>query len=99
MLNPGTRISQLITELVPEAADLAGGFIWLRSNVPLFLSALFGSVQGDVLANVPAQDVSQVFDPTGGELEIRSILLWPSFPRPMLRALRWRAVQVRLPGR
>ena len=71
VLNPGVRISQLITELVPESADLAGGFIWLRSNVPLFLSALFGSVRGDVLANVPAQDVSQVFDPTGGALEIK----------------------------
>ena len=71
VLNPGTRISELITDLVPEAADLAGGFIWLRSNVPLFLSALFGSVQGDVLANVPAQQVSQNFDPVQGLLEIK----------------------------
>jgi hypothetical protein len=71
VLNPGVRISELITDLVPEAADLAGGFIWLRSNVPLFLSALFGSVQGDVLANVPAQNVSQDFDPAQGLLEIK----------------------------
>ena len=71
VLNPGARISELITELVEEAANLAGGFIWLRSNVPLFLSVLFGSVQGDVLANVPAQHVSQNFDPTGGLLEIK----------------------------
>ena len=71
VLNPGTRISELITDLVPEAADLAGGFIWFRSNVPLFLSALFGSVQGDVLANVPAQQVSQNFDPVQGLLEIK----------------------------
>ena len=71
VLNPGVRISELITDLVPEVADLAGGFIWLRSNVPLFLSALFGSVQGDVLANVPAQDVSQNFDPAQGLLEIK----------------------------
>ncbi len=71
VLNPGVRISELITDLVPEAAELAGGFIWLRSNVPLFLSALFGSVEGDVLANVPAQDVSQNFDPAQGLLEIK----------------------------
>ena len=71
VLNPGVRISQLITELIPEAAGLAGGFIWLRSNVPLFLTSLFGSVQGDVLANVPPQSVSELFDPTGGALEIK----------------------------
>ncbi len=71
VLNPGQRISELITDLVPEAADLAGGFIWVRSNVPLFLTALFGTVEGDVLANVPAQSVSSAFDPAKGTLELK----------------------------
>ncbi len=62
VLQPGQRISKLIQELIPEAADQAGGFIWVRSDVPVFLTSLFGNTSG-VLANIPTQPVPTDFRP------------------------------------
>jgi len=61
---PGHRISKLINELIPKAAGQGGGFIWVKSDVPVFATSLFGS--GKILANIPPQVVPQQFVPEGG---------------------------------
>ena len=70
VLRPGHRISKLIQELIPEAANQAGGFIWIRSDVPVFLTSLFGNVSG-VLANIPPQPVPDDFRPDQGSATLR----------------------------
>lgn len=74
VLLPGQRISASITELIPEAADQAGGLIFVRSNFPVFLSALFGTDQGNVLANIPPQSAPGDFRP---DQELPSIRVVP----------------------
>ncbi len=61
---PGHRISKLINELIPKAAGQGGGFIWVKSDVPVFATSLFGS--GKILANIPPQAVANQFVPEGG---------------------------------
>ncbi len=61
VLQPGQRFSDLITELIPDAADQAGGLVFVRSNVPVFSSALFGT--STVLSNIPGQPVPEGFNP------------------------------------
>ena len=53
VLQPGERLSKLIHELVPEAIGQAGGLIWISSQLPVYMTSLFGTP--DVLANVPSQ--------------------------------------------
>ncbi len=62
-LQPGQRISKLVTELIPDAADQGGGFVWISSDVPLFMSSLFGHFTNGVLANIPPQPVTVGFAP------------------------------------
>ena len=71
VLQVGERISKLITELIPEAADQNGGFIFVRSNVPIFLTALFGTNDVRVLANVPPQRVTRSFAPDIASPQVR----------------------------
>ena len=63
VLQPGQRISQLIDQLVPEAQGQSGGFIFLKSDVPVYASSLFGSNDGQVLANIPPQVAPEGYDP------------------------------------
>ena len=62
-MQPGQRISQLIDQLVPEAQGQSGGFIFLKSDVPVYASSLFGSNDGQVLANIPPQVSPEGYDP------------------------------------
>ena len=62
-LRPRERISKLITELIPEADDQDGGFVWVSSDLPVYLSSLFGSDRDGVLANVPPQSVPEDYLP------------------------------------
>ena len=64
VLAPGAKISKLIHELVPEAADQAGGLIWVKSDLPVHSTSLFGN--NDTLANIPPQDVPQAYLPDQG---------------------------------
>ena len=64
-LQPGQRISQLIDQLVPESLGQSGGLIFLESDVPVYASSLFGSYDGQVLANIPPQAAPQAYDPEG----------------------------------
>ena len=63
VLQPGERMSRLVTELIASAAGQNGGFVFIRSTVPLFLTALFGTSDVRVLANVPPQLVPATFQP------------------------------------
>lgn len=71
VLPPGQRISQLIDELIPQAADQAGGFIFITSDVPVYLTSLFGSLTSGVLANIPPQPVPEGFRPDAGSPRLR----------------------------
>ncbi len=64
MLRPGERISQLITELAAGADAKIKGFIFVRSDLPIYSSSLFGSAT--VLANIPPQLSPEGFAPDAG---------------------------------
>ncbi len=66
VLGPGQRISSLIENLIPEAANQAGGVIWVSASRPLYLTSLFGNNQGTVLANIPPQPIPDTYRPDLG---------------------------------
>jgi len=66
ILRPGQRISKLITELIPASDGQGGGFIFIRSSIPLFLISLFGTEDVSVLANIPPQIPPRTFAPDVG---------------------------------
>ena len=74
VLQPGQRISQLINQLVPEAQGQSGGLIFLKSDVLVYASSLFGSNDGLVLANIPPQVAPDSYDPGVTPLEITPVL-------------------------
>ncbi len=76
ILAPGQRISQLITQLIPESANQAGGVIWVSSDVPIYLTSLFGTNTGSVLANIPPQPAPDGYQPDAG---IARLALDPRF--------------------
>ena len=74
VLQPGQRFSELIDQLVPEAQGQSGGLIFLKSDVPVYASSLFGSNDGQVLANIPPQLAPTGFNPGVTPLEITPAL-------------------------
>ena len=71
VLRPGERVSKLIEQLVSGAAGQAGGFIWVKSDVPIYLTSIFGSLVSGVFANIPPQSAPTLFDPESDGEEIR----------------------------
>ena len=69
-LQPGERRSELLTDMIPEADGQAGGMIWIESDVPVYLTAIFGSLETGVFANVPPQPVPESFQPDIGIAQI-----------------------------
>ncbi len=67
ILAPGQRVSMLIDEFIGAAAGQAGGLILVRSDIPVFLTSLFGNQGTGVLANIPAQPVPDSFQPDTGQ--------------------------------
>ena len=61
VIRPKQRLSRLITEFIPGTTNHSNGFVWIRSDVPLFSSSLFGAQK--VLANVPPQEPPSEFAP------------------------------------
>lgn len=55
VLAPGQRISELITNIIPESQGQNGGFILMRTNYPAFFISLFGSNDARTFANIPSQ--------------------------------------------
>ncbi|HEY3129920.1 MAG TPA: DUF11 domain-containing protein, partial [Acidobacteriota bacterium] len=66
VLQPRQRISKLIDELIPAAAGQSGGLIWVKSDSPVNLTSLFGTSNGAVLANIPAQPAPDSYNPDSG---------------------------------
>ncbi|MFQ5739796.1 MAG: DUF5719 family protein [Acidobacteriota bacterium] len=62
-IQPRHRLSRLISDLIGEAADQGGGWVFVRSDVPVYLTSLFGTLDGKVLANIPPQSVPSSFQP------------------------------------
>lgn len=63
VLGPLERISSLVSQLVPQAEGQAGGLVVVRSDQPVFTSELFGTVNGQSLANVPAEQGPAGYNP------------------------------------
>ena len=71
-LQPGERRTDLLSDIIPEADNQAGGMIWIESDVPVYLTAIFGSIDPEkpVFANVPPQPVPESFQPDMGIAQI-----------------------------
>ncbi len=61
-LAPGQRLSRTLTEMIPAAAGQAGGFILIKSDVPVYLTNVFGNLVSGVLSNVPPQPAPEEFE-------------------------------------
>ncbi len=75
-LQPGQRISRLISDIIPQADNQAGGLIFVRSDVPIYLTSLFGSVASGVLANIPPQPSPSMFQP---DAALSNVSITPRF--------------------
>ncbi len=81
VLRPGERVSKLIDEFIRGAANRGDGFIWVKSDVPIYTTSLFGSTSGTqavkVLANIPPQAAPDSYQPDQGiqAMEISPTLL------------------------
>ncbi len=69
VLQPRQRISRLIDQYIPPAAGQSGGIIWVSSDVPVYLTSLFGSTS--ILANIPPQAAPDGYRPDAGRLTLR----------------------------
>ena len=68
LLQPGQRISELLGEdppgLIPEAAGQGDGYVFISSDLPVYLTSLFGDL--NVFSNIPPQQSPEGFDPAAG---------------------------------
>ncbi len=75
VLRPGERISKLITELVSASDGQPRGVIWVKSSLPIYLTSLFGTLDGatglpKTLANIPSQVSPEEYNPDEGLPEL-----------------------------
>ncbi len=80
VLGPGERISRLITDLIPASAGQAGGFTHVAASRPVFLTSLFGTLDGSVLANIPPQSAPSDYVPDAGFAPGQVVPAWASLP-------------------
>jgi uncharacterized repeat protein (TIGR01451 family) len=71
VLQPRQRISRLIDQYIPAAANQSGGIIWVSGDAPVYLTSLFGSVADPILANIPPQGASDSYRPDAGRLSLK----------------------------
>jgi hypothetical protein len=64
VLAPRQRLSNLIENLIPQAAGQGGGLIWVKSDIPVYPIELFGTA--NTLANVPPQPAPASYAPDEG---------------------------------
>ncbi len=76
VLPPGTRIARLLSQLIPQAAGQAGGIIWISSDRPLYLTALFGTDNARSLSNIPPQPAPPDYLPDTG---LPTLSIQPAF--------------------
>jgi hypothetical protein len=62
-LKPNQRQSKVLREWVPAAEGVAGGYILLRSDVPVIATEVFGTASLTALANVPPQPIQTDLNP------------------------------------
>jgi protocatechuate 3,4-dioxygenase beta subunit len=67
-LTPGQRLSDSVAKLLPAAADVIGGLIWIRSDVPMFMAETFGTTQE--IASVPADLAADSFRPDSNRPDV-----------------------------
>ena len=71
LLQPGERISEILgleppLGLIPEAAGQGDGYVFVSSDLPVYLTSLFGDDVLKVLSNIPPQQSPEGFDPAAG---------------------------------
>ncbi len=70
-LAPGVRFADLIgADIILEAAGQAGGGVIVESDVAIFLTAIFGSLQTGALANISPQELPADFKVLGPALRV-----------------------------
>lgn len=71
VLKPRQREAVLIDQWIGGAAGAVYGTIFLKSDVPVIATQLFGTNSFTALSNVPPQEVPSAFDPIGaGSLKV-----------------------------
>ena len=66
VLKPGERLSKLMDQMVPASAGRDGGIIWVKSDLPVHLTSIFGDSLSTVLANIPPQPALDSYQPDSG---------------------------------
>jgi hypothetical protein len=56
-LQPGQKISKLVAQFVPGSAGQLGGYVRVRSTLPVTSFSLFGTDDGKLLSAIPPQSV------------------------------------------
>jgi len=66
VLQPNQRFNKSVgtADLLPEAAGQTGGFLWVKSDLPIYMSCLIGSDKSS--ANIPPQDTPDSYNPDTG---------------------------------
>jgi hypothetical protein len=63
VLKPRQREALLVEQWVPSAANVTGGSLFVKSDLPVVVTQLFGTIDLSALANVPPQAVPASFNP------------------------------------
>ncbi|HYK87332.1 MAG TPA: hypothetical protein VE398_01085, partial [Acidobacteriota bacterium] len=56
-LQPGQKLAKLLFELIPSSAGQLGGYVRIRSTLPMVSFSLFGTTDGKLLSAIPPQNV------------------------------------------
>lgn len=58
-----SKFSALLGEIIPRAVDSAGGYVFVRSSIPVWSTAIIGGWNYDFLATMPASRMTDSFAP------------------------------------
>lgn len=62
-VQPNQRVGSLFSDILPASLLQVGGWAYLQSSQPIIGAVLFGTLNGDALANVPQQIPAGAFAP------------------------------------
>jgi hypothetical protein len=65
-LKPHEKVARLLQEMIIDGKEQIGGFIYVRSDRPIFTTELLGSTDGRVLVTFQPQPVTETFTPATG---------------------------------
>jgi len=63
------RLDELVSTLLRSTADINEGIVWVRSEVPIFMSVSFGT--SEAVASVPADAADPAFTPDAGRVIVK----------------------------